>query len=195
MGVGVAVSQPAFPSLVREWFPRRIAVATAVYSNGILIGETVPTGLTSPVGVLPLTHGDWRGASAAGSLGVLASGGAIVLSGPRRGPPPARPARVWASWREGAAGRGGPGLAFIVPLTVPPGLARAGDVHRMSAAVFTVQYATAFVLPLVAGSLWDLTGVAALAFAPGVAATAAMAWVAMSLRLGGAQEPGARRTP
>jgi len=37
MGVGVAVSQPAFPSLVREWFPRRIAIATAVYSNGILV--------------------------------------------------------------------------------------------------------------------------------------------------------------
>jgi hypothetical protein len=56
-------------------------------------------------------------------------------------------------------------------------------VHRMSAAVFTVQYGTAFVLPLIAGTLWDLTGVAALAFAPGVAATAVMAWLAFSLRL------------
>src|SRR6202040_1231958 len=36
MGLGVAVSQPAFPTIVREWFPRRIAIATAVYSNGIL---------------------------------------------------------------------------------------------------------------------------------------------------------------
>ncbi|HET7339715.1 MAG TPA: MFS transporter, partial [Candidatus Dormibacteraeota bacterium] len=34
MGIGVAVSQPAFPTLVREWFPYRIAIATAVYSNG-----------------------------------------------------------------------------------------------------------------------------------------------------------------
>src|SRR5260370_20345260 len=76
-------------------------------------------------------------------------------------------------------------LAFIGTLPLPPKLAAAGDVHRMSAAVFTVQYATAFVLPLIAGSLWDLTGVAALAFAPGVAATAAMAWLAMSLRLDG----------
>ena len=39
MGLGVAVSQPAFPSLVREWFPTRIAIAIAVYSNGVLIGE------------------------------------------------------------------------------------------------------------------------------------------------------------
>ena len=48
MGLGVAVSQPAFPALVREWFPRRIAVATAVFSNGILIGETIPNVFTTP---------------------------------------------------------------------------------------------------------------------------------------------------
>ncbi len=113
---------------------------------------------------------------AVGQLGIVLTPGAGVI--------------VWAFVVGFAAA-----LAFIVTLTLPPRLAAAGDVHRMSAAVFTVQYATAFVLPLVAGSLWDLTGVAALAFAPGVAATAAMAWVAMSLRLGGAQEPGARRTP
>jgi MFS transporter, CP family, cyanate transporter len=280
MGAGIAVSQPAFPSLVREWFPRRIAIATAVYSNGILIGETVPTGLTSPVGVLPLAHGDWRWAIATWSVVVLISGLAIVLSVPRRGQRPAVPVRWWPSWREGPAVRIGlvmgmasavyfgtnayipdfldqtgrhslitptlfvlngaqlltapavalraqlltgrvgfigsallmaigqlgivltPGagvilwafvlgfaaaLAFIVALTLPPRLAAPGDVARMSAAVFTVQYGTAFVLPLVAGSLWDLTGVAALAFAPGVAATAVMAWLAMSLRLGGTQ--------
>src|SRR6266567_831310 len=60
MGVGVAVTQPAFPSIVREWFPRRIAIATAVYSNGILIGETLPNALTTPFGVLPAAHGGWR---------------------------------------------------------------------------------------------------------------------------------------
>jgi MFS transporter, CP family, cyanate transporter len=276
MGVGIAVSQPAFPSLVREWFPRRIAIATAVYSNGILIGETVPNGLTTPVGVLPLAHGDWRWAIATWSVLVLITGIAIVLAAPARGPKPAVPARWWPSWREGPAVRIGlvmgmasavyfgtnayipdyldqtgrhslitptlfvlnasqlltapavafrqklltgrvgfigsatlmaigqlgfvltPGsgviiwafvlgfaaaLAFIVALTMPPRLAAAGDVHRMSAAIFTVQYGTAFVLPLIAGTLWDLTGVAALAFAPGVAATVAMAWLTLSMRL------------
>jgi CP family cyanate transporter-like MFS transporter len=275
MGVGIAVSQPAFPSLVREWFPRRIAIATAVYSNGVLIGETVPNGLTTPIGVLPLAHGDWRWAIATWSVLVLITGVAIVLAAPARGPKPAVPARWWPSWREGPAVRIGlvmgmasavyfgtnayipdfldqtgrhslitptlfvlnasqlltapavalreklltgrvgfigsatlmaigqlgivltPGagviiwafvlgfaaaLAFIVALTLPPRLAAAGDVHRMSAAIFTVQYGTAFVLPLIAGTLWDLTGVAALAFAPGVAATGAMAWLALSMR-------------
>jgi CP family cyanate transporter-like MFS transporter len=282
MGLGIAVSQPAFPSLVREWFPRRIAIATAVYSNGILIGETVPTALTTPVGVLPLAHGDWRWAIATWSVLVLISGVAIVLAAPARGPKPAVRARWWPSWREGPAVRiglvmgmasavyfgtnayvpdyldqtgrhslitptlfvlnasqlltapavalrqklltgrvgffgsatlmaigqlgivltPGPGvivwacvlgfaaaLGFIFALTLPPRLAAAGDVHRMSAAIFTVQYGTAFVLPLIAGTLWDLTGVAALAFAPGVAAAVAMAWLTWSLNLQPASEP------
>src|ERR1700693_1085392 len=84
MGVGVAVSQPAFPSLVREWFPRRIAIATAVYSNGILVGETLPTALTTPVGVLPIAHGDWRWALALWSVLVVVSAVAIVLAAPAR---------------------------------------------------------------------------------------------------------------
>src|SRR5438094_9359634 len=79
MGIGVAVTQPAFPALVREWFPRRIAIATAVYSNGILIGETLPTALTTPVGVLPLAHGAWRWSLTFWSVIVLASAVAISL--------------------------------------------------------------------------------------------------------------------
>jgi CP family cyanate transporter-like MFS transporter len=277
MGVGVALSQPAFPSLVREWFPRRIAVATAVYSNGILIGETLPTVLTTPVGVLPLAHGDWRWALASWSLLVLVSGAGIVIVAParRQDVKGVRP-RWWPDWREGQATRIGlvmgmasavyfgtnafipdfldqtgrhelitptlavfngsqlftapavaiwsrqltgrlgfvgssvlmvvaqlgivltPGvgvlfwafvlgfaaaLAFIVVLTLPPRLAAAGDVHRMSAAIFTVQYAVGFAVPLIAGALWDATGRAALAFVPGLAAAAAMAWLTLPLRI------------
>jgi CP family cyanate transporter-like MFS transporter len=287
MGVGVAFSQPAFPSLVREWFPRRIAVATAVYSNGILIGETLPTVLTTPVGVLPLAHGDWRWALASWSLLVLASGVAIAIAAPSgRAVSQGVRTRWWPNWREGQAvriglvmgmasavyfgtnafipdfldqtgrhslitptlavlnasqlltapavaiwqrlltGRTGfigssvlmavgqlgmvltPGvgvvfsafvlgfaaaLAFIVVLTLPPRLAAAGDVHRMSAAIFTVQYTVAFTLPLIAGALWDATGRAGMAFAPGVAAAFAMAWLALRLRIPSADRPGDAR--
>jgi CP family cyanate transporter-like MFS transporter len=105
---------------------------------------------------------------AVGQLGLVLTPGAGVI--------------VWAFVVGFAAA-----LAFIVALTLPPRLAAAGDVHRMSAAVFTVQYGTAFVLPLLAGAIWDLTNVAALAFAPGVAACAVMAWLSLSLRLGGTQ--------
>ncbi|TMC81851.1 MAG: MFS transporter [Chloroflexi bacterium] len=276
MGVGVAVTQPAFPALVREWFPRRIAIATAVYSNGILIGETLPTVLTTPFGVLPLTHGDWRWALATWSVLVALSTITIGLAAPKRASRVAAPSRWWPDWRQGQAirigivmgmasaayfganayipdfldqtgrhnlisptlallngsqlltaptvalwprlltGRAGfigsaaimavaqlglvltPGagvlgwafvlgfstaLAFVVVLSLPPRVAPAGDVARMSAAIFTLQYATAFVVPLLAGALWDASGKALFAFVPGIAAAAAMAWGAMSLRI------------
>src|SRR6202049_3013692 len=105
MGLGVAVSQPAFPSLVRQWFPARIAIATAVYSNGILIGETLPVTLTTPVGVLPLAHGDWRWALALWSILVIVTAVAITFAVPARGPKLAVPTRWWPSWREGQAVR------------------------------------------------------------------------------------------
>jgi MFS transporter, CP family, cyanate transporter len=282
MGVGVAVSQPAFPTIVREWFPTKIALATAAYSNGMLIGETLPVTLTTPVGVLPLAHGDWRWAVASWSILVIASAVAIGIVAPGRGRKLAVPARWWPSWLEGQALRIGlvigmasavywganayipdfldqtgrhelitptlvalngaqlltapavalwdrlltgrigfigsatlmgiaqigivltPGpwvvawalvlgfstaLAFIVTLTLPPRLAAAGDVHRMSAAVFTVQYGTAFVVPLVAGAIWDASGLALFAFIPGVAAAAVMGWLALSLRIPGGNRP------
>jgi len=276
MGVGVAVSQPAFPALVREWFPRRIAIATAVYANGILIGETLPTVLTTPVGVLPLAHGDWRWAIASWSAIVLLSAIAIAVYAPARAGGRSLGTRWWPQWRShqtvriglvmgmasatyfGAnayipdfleqtgrhdlisaalavlngsqlltapavalwprmlTGRGGfigsaalmavaqtgivltpgPGviawafvlgfstaLAFIVVLSIPPRIAPPGDVASMSAAIFTIQYATAFVLPLIAGALWDASGRALFAFVPGILAGLAMAWGAMSLRV------------
>ena len=74
-------------------------------------------------------------------------------------------------------------LAFVVVLSLPPRVAPAGDVARMSAAIFTLQYAIAFVIPLLAGALWDATGQAAFAFAPGIFAAGAMAWGAVSLRI------------
>src|SRR6184192_4642588 len=95
MGVGVAVTQPAFPSLVREWFPRRIAIATAVYANGILIGETLPTVFTTPVGVLPLAHGDWRWAIASWSALVLVSAVAIGAAAPSKAATAATHTRWW----------------------------------------------------------------------------------------------------
>jgi MFS transporter, CP family, cyanate transporter len=55
---GVAVMQPALPPLVRTWTPQRIGFATAVYTNGLLVGEILPAALTIPV-VLPLLQNSW----------------------------------------------------------------------------------------------------------------------------------------
>ena len=51
--------QPALPLLVRQWLPQRVSFGTAVYSNGLLVAETVAVLLTIPI-VLPLVDNSWR---------------------------------------------------------------------------------------------------------------------------------------
>jgi MFS transporter, CP family, cyanate transporter len=63
MSAGIAVMQPALSPLVRQWLPRRVTVGTAVYTNGLLVGETLAVMLTIPL-VLPLAGGSWRWAFA-----------------------------------------------------------------------------------------------------------------------------------
>jgi CP family cyanate transporter-like MFS transporter len=59
MSIGVAIMQPIMPTTVRQWLPHRIGLGTAIYSNGLLVGEIFPTLLTIPA-VLPLLGGSWR---------------------------------------------------------------------------------------------------------------------------------------
>lgn len=59
MSVGVAIMQPIMPTAVRQWLPHRIGLGTAIYTNGLLVGEVFPTLLTIPL-VLPLLGGSWR---------------------------------------------------------------------------------------------------------------------------------------
>ena len=49
MSAGVAIMQPALPPLVRRWLPHRVILGTALYSNGLLVGETLPVMLTVPL--------------------------------------------------------------------------------------------------------------------------------------------------
>ncbi len=58
-GFGVAIMQPALPTLVREWLPSRIALGTIAYTSGMLMGATFPPALTIPY-VLPLAGNSWR---------------------------------------------------------------------------------------------------------------------------------------
>jgi len=60
MSAGVAMLQPIMPTIVRAWLPRRIGLGTALYTNGLLVGEVLPTLLTIAL-VLPLLGGSWRG--------------------------------------------------------------------------------------------------------------------------------------
>ncbi len=60
MGLGIALMQPALPALLPGWLnPKRLALGTAVYMNGMLLGEFLGAGLTLPL-LMPLTGEDWR---------------------------------------------------------------------------------------------------------------------------------------
>jgi CP family cyanate transporter-like MFS transporter len=83
MGFGVAVMQPAFPALVLRWCPGFVALGSAVYMNGMLMGEFLGGGLTMPW-LLPLLDGDWRSVIVAWSLPAL-SIALLVLSSGRLG--------------------------------------------------------------------------------------------------------------
>jgi CP family cyanate transporter-like MFS transporter len=58
-GFGVAIMQPAMPTLVRAWLPGHIALGTIAYTSGMLMGSMFSTVLTIPI-VLPLLGGSWR---------------------------------------------------------------------------------------------------------------------------------------
>ncbi len=59
MGAGIAITQPALPSLVYHWIPERVGLATAIYTNGLLMGEVIGAALTTLLVVQMV--GGWRG--------------------------------------------------------------------------------------------------------------------------------------
>jgi CP family cyanate transporter-like MFS transporter len=59
MSAGVAIMQPALPPLVRQWLPQRVSFGTALFTNGLLVGETLPVMLMVPL-VFPLVDNSWR---------------------------------------------------------------------------------------------------------------------------------------
>lgn len=261
MGAGVAIMQVAMPPAVRAWVPQqRIAFATAVYTNGLLIGEILPVALMLPL-VLPLT-GTWQWGFAFWSAPVAIIAVLVLLFAPRRGPANAANTsrRWWPDWndpliwrlgillgtvnaiyfgtnafipdfltRHGqgewvsatltalnlgqlpgsfillafasrlqlrvwpfvAAGMlcltGTAGIVFgtgylmvtgaallgfavafilILALALPPLLSAPNDVHRLTAAMFTISYTFAVIVPVISGAAWDLTGIPGMAFAP-----------------------------
>jgi len=260
MGGGVAIMQVTMPPAVRAWVPGRIAFATALWTNGLLIGETLPVALMLPL-ILPLV-GNWQWGFVFWSVPVAIIAGAVLAAAP------AQPAtngakqrrRWWPDWKSpliwqlgimlgtvnasyfstnaflpdylrsngqgewisatltalnvgqlpaslillplasrldrkalpyvvcgllclaataGIVFGSGPwvvaaatvqGFAaaaiLILLLALPPSLAAPDDVHRVTAAMFTISYSCAVIVPVVSGLSWDTSGIAALAFAP-----------------------------
>jgi len=258
-GAGVAIMQVALPTAVRAWVPDRIGFATAVYTNGLLIGEVLPVALMLPI-VLPLV-GSWQWGFVVWSAPVLII--ALLVQGfapgQRNGATAVR-RRWWPDWRSlliwrlgfmlgtvnaiyfstnafipdflrahglaewispaltglnagqlpasfillafasrlelkvwpivacgllcvlataaivfgsgpvVVAGAGVLGFSaaaiLVLVLALPPLLAHPDDVHRVTAAVFTISYSCAVIVPIISGALWDWSGIDKLAFAP-----------------------------
>ncbi len=263
MGAGVAIMQVTMPTAVRAWVPHRIGFATALYTNGLLIGELAPVALMLPM-VLPLVGGSWQWGFALWSAPVAVIALAIVALAPRQADAddavPRERRRWWPDWgssliwrlglmlgtvnamyfttnaflpdylsSHGEAGwisasltglnagqlpasvlllryahrlelKAWPyvvcgllsvlaacGLVFgsgltvvaaatllgfaaaailVLVLALPPLLAAPHDVHRVTAAMFTISYSCAVIVPVISGLAWDTSGVGAFAFVP-----------------------------
>jgi CP family cyanate transporter-like MFS transporter len=105
MSAGVAIMQPIMPTTVRQWLPRRIGLGTAIYTNGLLVGEIFPTLLTIPF-VLPLVAGSWRMALVFWSAPIAIIAVVIYAFAPRvHGEHAALPRKWLPDWHDGLVWR------------------------------------------------------------------------------------------
>ena len=260
MGAGVAVMQVTMPPAVRAWFPGRIGFTTAVYTNGLIIGEILPVALV--VLMLPLVGGSWQWGFVVWSAPVAVIAVLVLAMAPKPAITPAFAVRRrwWPDWNDPLVWRLGimlgtinatyfatnaflpdylrsngqgnwisaaltglnggqlpasalllavagrleckawpyvvcgllcmvatAGIVFgsgawvvasatlqgfaasailILILALPPLLSAPDDVHRVTAAIFTISYSCAVIVPVISGIAWDVSGIASLAFAP-----------------------------
>lgn len=262
MGAGVAIMQVTMPTAVRAWTPQRIGFATAVYTNGLLVGEILPVALMLAL-VLPMVGGSWQWGFVIWSVPVAVIAVMIMVLAPKPSPENGSVAvrrKWWPDWRNmliwrlgimlgtinaiyfatnaflpdylrsngqdewisaaltglnagqlpasfillAVAGRlersawpyiicgllcviATAGIVFgtgawivastilqgfaaagvlILVLALPPLLSPPDDVHRVTAAMFTISYSCAVIVPVISGMAWDLSGSASFAFLP-----------------------------
>jgi CP family cyanate transporter-like MFS transporter len=276
MGAGVAVMQVTMPPAVRSWVPQRIGFATALYTNGLLVGEIIPVAFMIPL-ILPLA-GSWQWGFTWLSVPVVLVAALVMVFAPRQLSPVASASaarRWWPDWRKpliwklgimlGAAnatyfgtnaflpdyltsngqgefisaglsalnigqlpasflllaiaervkGKPWPYVAsglftivgilavvlgsawfavagaaligfscaatLILALALPPLLSPPDDVHRVTAAMFTISYSCAVIIPVISGLAWDMTGVASTTFMPMALSGLVLMWLAPAI--------------
>ena len=198
MSAGVAIMQPIMPTTVRLWMPRRIGFGTALYTNGLLVGEVLAVLLTVPI-VLPLVHGDWRLSLVAWSLPIVAIAIAVAALGPAAPRPATRalPKKWLPDWHRGLVWRLGAlfccvnAIYFSANAFLPIFLASKGESDAITGALLALnlgQLPASLLLVAVAGRLerraWPYvaSGVVSLASLAGIvmsSGTATIAWAAL----------------
>lgn len=102
-GFGVAIMQPGMPTLVRQWLPTRIALATVAYTSGMLIGATASSTTTIPY-ILPALRGSWRADMVFWAVPALLIVPVFYLLSPRHGTQQSAPlatgGRWWPDWNK-----------------------------------------------------------------------------------------------
>jgi CP family cyanate transporter-like MFS transporter len=70
---------------------------------------------------------------------------------------------------------------LILALALPPLLSPPDDVHRVTAAMFTISYSCAVIIPVISGLAWDMTGVASTTFMPMALSGLVLMWLAPAI--------------
>ena len=101
MSAGIAVMHPALPRIVRDWMPDLVGFGTAVYSNGLLMGELFVVWLTGPF-ILPLLAGRWGLTLAVWAIPIFITCLLVAARAPRRGNPEEAAPRIawWPDWKD-----------------------------------------------------------------------------------------------
>ena len=203
MSAGVALMQPIMPTAVRQWVPARIGLGTAVYTNGLLVGEILAVLLTIPV-VLPLVAGSWRLSLVAWSIPMAMIAVIVHAFAPRQAmhhPQAGAPLpRKWLpDWHAGLVWRLGAlfccvnSIYFSANAFMPIYLASKGRPDLIGDALLALnlgQLPASLLLLVVAGKLerraWPyvLSGVVSLASIAGIVAMVGPYTVAWSALLG-----------
>jgi CP family cyanate transporter-like MFS transporter len=194
MAGGISIMQPALPPLVRAWFPRRIGFATAVYTNGLLVGETIAVALTIPL-VLPLVNDSWRLSFVVWSVPVLATALLVFACAPRPRSVngiAAAGRQWWPDWRRPLIWRLGAILGsvnamyFVTTAFLPDFLTAAGRPDLISSALTAenfCQLPASLVMLAVAGRLvkqpwaYVVAGALSLMSLVGIMTAASGAWI------------------
>lgn len=200
MAAGVAITQPAMPALVGRWLPQNIALGTAVYTNGLLIGEILPVGLF-PV-LFPMLGESWRAFFVLWAVPIVAIAVLVLAVSPRdsasRG---AVAGSWWPRWRLGDILR----LGFIFSSTnalyfasnafLPGLLNEAGrsdlispaltalNLGQLPASLLLIAFAQRLERkrwPFVLGGVLALVSIAAVVFASGIGVVAGAALLGFS---------------
>ena len=61
LSIGITMSQTAVPVLIRRWYPKQIGLVSALFSDGLILGEAVAAGITVLIMVRFLGSDDWTG--------------------------------------------------------------------------------------------------------------------------------------